>query len=83
MFFGNAVLLDRVATVVPVHLARRFIILHIVILVLRFGIGITDTIIINVTAADNGSCIYEDNLIVSIQDTQGDFITTLAKLSKF
>lgn len=65
MVFGNAVLLDRVATVVPVHLTKRFNIAHIVILVVRFVIGIVDTAIITVSAASNGSCIYEDNIAVS------------------
>lgn len=67
MVFGNAVLLDRVVTIVPVHLARRFMFVHIAILVIRVGIGIVDTAIIHVSAADNGSCIYEDNLIVSFK----------------
>jgi hypothetical protein len=65
MVFGNAVLLDRVATVVPVHLTKRFTIAHIVILLVRFAIGIVDTAIITVSAASNGSCIYVDNIAVS------------------
>ncbi|KAG2179866.1 hypothetical protein INT43_003652, partial [Umbelopsis isabellina] len=82
MVFGNAVLLDRVVTIVPVHLARRFMIAHIIILVIRVGIGIVDTAIIHVSAADNGSCIYEDNVIwgpvYTLYDTLTDLYVTMA-----
>jgi hypothetical protein len=64
MVFGNAVLLDRVATIVPTYLANRFVAVHYVILGVRFAIGIVDAVIINVSAADNGTCIYEDNIVV-------------------
>lgn len=66
MVFGNAVLLDRVATIVPSHLTKRFEFAHYGILALRCVIGIIDTAIITVSAAENESCIYRDNIAVSL-----------------
>lgn len=65
MAFGNAVLLDRVATIVPAHLTKRFTIAHLIISFIRFAIGVVDTAIVTVNAASNGSCLYQDNIAVS------------------
>jgi hypothetical protein len=73
MVFGNAVLLDRVATIVPSHLTKRFQIAHYVILALRFAIGIIDAAIITVSVAENQSCVYVDNIAVSSTLNVPDF----------
>ncbi|KAI9288455.1 hypothetical protein BC943DRAFT_156483 [Umbelopsis sp. AD052] len=81
MVFGNAVLLDRVATIVPSHLTKRFEIAHYIILAIRLAIGIIDAAIITVSAADNLSCIYQDNIawgpVYTFYDTFTDLYVTL------
>ncbi|KAI8582960.1 hypothetical protein K450DRAFT_225645 [Umbelopsis ramanniana AG] len=81
MVFGNAVLLDRVATIVPSHLTKRFEIAHYIILAIRSAIGIIDAAIVTVAAADNLSCVYQDNIawgpVYTFYDTFTDFYVTL------
>jgi uncharacterized membrane protein HdeD (DUF308 family) len=66
MTAGTAVLVARVQSIIPVFWQRRTNILHNIIILLRFFVGVVDTALIHISAFDDGSCKYRDEEFVRL-----------------
>lgn len=87
LIFGNAVLLDRVTCIVPVHLTRRFVIAHFLILFVRFVLGVVNEafLTIGVSPDGRGGCTYVEPEVLgplfTIYDGATDLYVTVAVLT--
>ncbi|KAI8061835.1 uncharacterized protein B0P05DRAFT_556843 [Gilbertella persicaria] len=82
MTAGNYVLLCRVQSVVPLEWRKRTQILHTILTVLRFIVGIVDVVLIKINIYSNGACDYEDQEfwgpVYTLYDTVLDIYVTIS-----
>jgi hypothetical protein len=58
---GIAILLQRVAVIVPIQHRQSIIVFHAIILLLRFGVALTDIVLVHIWADTSISiCRYKD-----------------------
>lgn len=60
MAAGTAVMLSRVQAITPIQWKKSAAALHILLVILRFAIGIVDIVVVTITVHDTNTCKYKN-----------------------
>lgn len=60
MAAGTAVMLSRVQAITPIQWKKTAAALHILLVILRFAIGIVDIVVVTITVHDTNTCKYKN-----------------------
>ncbi|KAG0765217.1 hypothetical protein G6F60_004995 [Rhizopus arrhizus] len=80
MAAGTAVMLSRVQAITPIQWKKTAAALHILLVILRFAIGIVDIVVVTITVHDTNTCKYKNakywGPVYTLYDTSIDIYVT-------